>query len=96
MWVNFGFEYAYCLDLFIPFSLLCVFFVFIALEQIKAKERYQMRQINVKTKNEAMANYNKVNMGPNQVESMKDVLRQDGEQIATNTKRLQRLKKELM
>ena len=55
-----------------------------------------MRQINVKTRNETMANYNKVNMGPNQVESMKDVLRQDGEQIATNTKRLQRLKKELM
>jgi len=67
-----------------------------ALEQIKAKERYQSRQINVKTKNETMSNYNKVNMGPNQVENMKDILRQDGEQISTITKRLQSLKKDLM
>ena len=67
-----------------------------ALEQIKAKERYQTRQINVKTKNETMSNYNKVNMGPNQVENMKDILRQDGEQISTITKRLQSIKKDLM
>ena len=67
-----------------------------ALEQIKAKERYQSRQINVKTKNETMSNYNKVNMGPNQVENMKDILRQDGEQISIITKRLQSIKKDLM
>jgi len=43
-----------------------------------------------------MSNYNKVNMGPNQVENMKDILRQDGEQISTITKRLQSIKKDLM
>ena len=76
--------------------MLIYFYSFLALEQIKAKERYQTRQINVKTKNEALSNYNKVNMGLNQVENMKDILTQDGEQIAAITKRLQSLKKDLM
>jgi len=76
--------------------LLIYFYSILALEQIKAKERYQTRQINVKTKNEALSNYNKVNMGLNQVENMKDILTQDGEQIAAITKRLQSLKKDLM
>ena len=71
------------------------FYWFTALEQIKAKERYQTRQINVKARNEAIGN-NKVNMGTNQVENMKDILRQDGEQIANISKRLRSLKKDLM
>jgi nuclear pore complex protein Nup88 len=66
-----------------------------ALEQIKAKERYQMKQIkhsqeNIKTRSEVVNQ-----LGQNQAESMKDVLRQDGEQIADVIKRLNGLKKEV-
>ena len=49
----------------------------------------------MKARNEAIGN-NKVNMGTNQVENMKDILRQDGEQIANISKRLRSLKKDLM
>lgn len=66
------------------------------MEQIKSKERYQMRQIkhsqeNIKTRSEMVTK-----MGPNQVESMKDVLRQDGDQITNMVKKINGLKKDLV
>merc|ERR1719232_1944267 len=63
-----------------------------ALEQIKAKERYQMRQMKhspEKARSEAGS------LAPNQVESMRGVLRQDGEEIGSIVKRLNHLKKDL-
>merc|ERR1739844_189450 len=64
-------------------------------EQIKQKERYQLRQIKYSSptiKNVQDANEK---MGENQSESMRDVLKQDGEQIAKMVKNLQNLKKDL-
>ena len=66
------------------------------MEQIRAKERYQMRQIkhsqeNVKVKNEAIAK-----MGQNQIDSMKDVLKQDGQQIGSMVKKLNGFKNDLV
>ena len=66
------------------------------MEQIRAKERYQMRQIkhsqeNVKVKNEAIAK-----MGQNQIDSMKDVLKQDGQQIGSMVKKLNAFKNDLV
>ena len=67
----------------------------VAHEQIKGKERYQLRQIKYSSptiKNVQDANEK---MGENQIESMRDVLKQDGEQIAKMVKNLQTLKKDL-
>merc|ERR1719411_803749 len=64
-------------------------------EQIKGKERYQLRQIKYSSptiKNVQDANEK---MGENQIESMRDVLKQDGDQIAKMVKNLQALKKDL-
>lgn len=67
-----------------------------ALEQIKSKERYQMRQIkhsqdNIKVKREMAS----ATLDSNQAENMKEVLRQDGDQIAEMVKRLNGLKKDV-
>ena len=69
------------------------------MEQIKAKEKYQMRQIQ-HTQENTKARHDDPNgghqMGANQIESMRDVLRQDGEQISSIMKRLNNLKKDVM
>jgi len=66
-----------------------------ALEQIKAKERYQLRQIqhsqeNIKVRNEVTAT-----LAPNQAESMREVLQKDGQDIGEMMKKLNQMKKEL-
>lgn len=71
-------------------------FILSALEQIKSKERYQMRQIkhsqdNIKVKREMAS----ATLDSNQAENMKEVLRQDGDQIAEMVKRLNGLKKDV-
>ena len=67
-----------------------------ALEQIKAKERYQLRQIqhsqeNIKVRTEATAV-----LAPNQASEMKDVLEKDGKDISDMMKQLNKMKKELL
>ena len=70
-------------------------FYFIAYEQIKAKERYQVRQIkHVDQVVKPIKNTNE-QIGPNQIESMRDVLKQDGEQISSIVKTLSTMKKDL-
>ena len=67
----------------------------IAYEQIKAKERYQVRQIkHVDQMVKPIKNTND-QIGPNQIQSMRDVLKQDGEEISSMVKTLSTMKKDL-
>ena len=72
-----------------------------ALEQIKAKERYQLRQIQQSQENTQtrMRSHemtaSSTSLAPNQVENMKDVLQQDGQDLKDMMHKLNRMKKEL-
>ena len=69
-----------------------------ALEQIKAKERYQLRQIQQSQENlhVKMTHDNATaSLAPNQVENMKEVLQQDGKDLKDMMQKLTRMKKEL-
>ena len=71
-----------------------------ALEQIKAKERYQLRQIqqsqeNIQTNRKGHELATSSALAPNQVENMKEVLQQDGQDLKDMMHKLNRMKKEL-
>ena len=72
-----------------------------ALEQIKAKERYQLRQIQQSQENTQtrMRSHemtaSSTSLAPNQVENMKEVLQQDGQDLKDMMHKLNRMKKEL-
>jgi hypothetical protein len=66
------------------------------MEQIRAKEKYQLRQIKQSQDNLNTRSVASAQMGQNQVDSMKDVLRQDGEKIGDMVKSLNSIKKDLM
>ena len=66
-----------------------------ALEQIKAKERYQLRQIQHSQENTKVRNEVAATLAPNQAESMREVLQKDGQDIGEMMKKLNQMKKEL-
>ena len=63
-------------------------------EQIKAKERYQLRQISNISSTKSVKDPNE-QMGQNQIDSMKDVLKEDGEKITAMVKTINAMKKDL-
>ena len=66
------------------------------MEQIRAKERYQMRQIKQSQCNlDERQSTTSRQMGQNQISSMKEALRSDGDQIADLVKKLNAVKKDL-
>ena len=66
-----------------------------ALEQVKSKERYQLRQISQARANVALRAEIATGMGDNQLGAIKEVLEQDGKDISDMVARLQDAKRDL-
>lgn len=65
------------------------------MEQIRAKEKYQWRQITQTRQNMNQKAVSALGMGDNQLQSIKEVLQQDGKDISVLVRSLQEAKKDL-